>query len=271
VRKSVWTKALLVTAAATVIFGVVIGVPRLAGSRAGTRLPIGLEPAVASAGMEDPNWISGENLIAISQGVGLYFSDKGGNLPTSYSALQASGYLCVRAQDIRNPFTNQPVAQVSELAPGDIVWDYDASERRLVLRMGILQGGQTVEAAIPYEAGDKEFTPGFIRDEWRTVNDRRTAACAHTLEEWVLIYENNHGSYPPDYAALVSAHPLAGKLWNSYENRYAIHRPLTDPVPGDFNYRTCTVGGNLTYEVTFFLPEGETIGNGGCGDGGSNW
>jgi hypothetical protein len=221
----------------------------------------------ASAETQDPNWLSGENLIAISQGVGLYFSDGGGGLPATYPNLQSSGYLCVRAEDIVNPFTSQPVRSVSELSAGDVVWDYNESEGRLVLRMGILQEGQLVEVTVPYESAGKEFTPGFIRDEWQSVNERKVVSCAHTLDEWVFIYGTNQGGYPTDYSALVSTNPLTGKLWNPYETRYAVERALSDPVPGDFHYETCTVGGIVKYELAFFLPQGRTVGNGGCGSG----
>jgi hypothetical protein len=240
-------------------------------------LIVALNPLVGytQTGDEERNLVI-QNEDAVSTAVALYRADRG-RLPVTFQGLADSPLMCVRAQDLTNPYTGQPMNLVSEPTAGDLVWDYSAAEGRLTFTSALRAPPDDSLLALPLEYREEEFAEAtneqpLVEKPGEGSATQHTRACAAYLQELAWAFKQNNGRPANGVAELQGPHPLVLKMWNAFQSRFAQSRALSDPVPGDFHYQTCDdpQTGERISEVTFFLENGETVRDGKC-SGNPTW
>ncbi len=214
--------------------------------------------AYAEGGYDDPLLQTFHNGYVIAGTIGTFASDRH-QFPESYAELTQSPYMCIRSQDLVNPYSGQPVQQVSEPAAGDLTWNLNSEAGTLDVDLHFPEAGNLRPFPIRYNVQDDiegVIGPG-IDVPGDSAEKKLARSCWGLTFLFIGFYFQNFNEYPPDFSTLTYRFPILEKMWNGYQNRYAVHREWNDPLPGDLNYRTCTEDGTQYFELTFWYEGGE--------------
>jgi len=159
--------------------------------------------------------------------------------PQSYAELMNSVHASIRPADMLNPYTGQPIQQVSQPSAGDISWQ--TTPTTLTVTFYYLCNGEILSfSPIGF---DEEFlneavaSTMFIPEHLTQQNDRYTFMVCEFMDSWFLFFHANEGRMPNSFDELANLFPFLRKVRNEFTGGYAQNVPSESRSPGNFTYQ----------------------------------
>jgi hypothetical protein len=257
-----WTSVILVLLL-ILIWGIVVdrrSRPSLGAVGKFSRHPVGfLRPALAESfwyGEEDKDVQTFHNGYVISSQLGFFTNDRG-RFPATYAELTSSPYLCIRQEDLINPYSQSPIVDDPSGSLGNISYSLMSPDRlRIRLPFIFLLNGQESAYETDNPLDTEGQTIGLISDGSSDETRIWTRSCFFLAWDFLRLFMMDSDAYPGTFDEVLRAFPVLQKMWNRYANRYVNFQTHPNPVAGDLYYAFCLVDGKSLFDLVVWLPEG---------------